>query len=105
MRKPLFLSSVKIASRRAGALQQERKVMGGKTDAPAGEHPDELDVIGVPVEIDRGEKANPDYEDAEVDEKSAYGMILASRSQPLIVGVPNPHQYNYCRAPSCRLRM
>jgi hypothetical protein len=59
-----------------GALEQERKVVGGEADAPAGKHPDEPDMVWPPVEIDRGEKADHDHEDAEVDDKSPHGAIL-----------------------------
>ena len=39
---------------------------------------------GLPVEIDRGEKADHDHEDAEVDDKSPHGAILRHGLNSLI---------------------
>ena len=49
--------------------------MGGNADAPAEQHPDEPEIAGVAVEIERGEQADHQHIDAEMDEKSARGVI------------------------------
>jgi hypothetical protein len=56
--------------------KQQRKIVGGDTDAPAGKHPDEPEMVRPPVKIDRGEKADHQDEDAEVDDESPHGAIL-----------------------------
>ena len=49
--------------------------MGGDADAPAEQHPDEPEITGVAVEIERGEQADHQHIDAEMDEKSACSVI------------------------------
>jgi hypothetical protein len=48
---------------------QKRQIMGGHADAPAGKHPDEPDVVGMTVNVDRGERSDHHHEDAKVDDK------------------------------------
>src|SRR5262249_52444200 len=59
------------------ALQQKRQVVGSKADAPTGKHPDEPDVVGMPIEIERGEPADHHHKNAEVDNECPHGGILA----------------------------
>jgi hypothetical protein len=76
-----------------GALKQERKVVGRNADAPTGKHPDEPDVVGMAIKIERSEYADHHYEDAEVNDKSPHGAILAHHPNSLSLrqprGVPN----------------
>ena len=49
--------------------------MGGNADAPAEQHPDEPEIAGVAVEIERGEQAHHKHIGTEMDEKSARSVI------------------------------
>jgi hypothetical protein len=97
-----------------GALKQERKVVGGDADAPTGKHPDEPDMIGIAVEIERGEKADHQDVDAKVDDECPHGAILRHGLRSLGPAVallrperttPNRAPKFYGLAPSRRLRM
>ena len=51
--------------------------MCGNTDAPAGKHPDEPNVVGTAIEVDRDEHADHQHENTEVNNEGPHGWILA----------------------------
>src|SRR5215471_13959046 len=54
------------------APTQKREVVGGKADAPTGEHPDEPRMTRVPIKIERGKPANHHDENAKVDDEGPH---------------------------------
>ena len=85
--------------------------MGGDADAPAEQHPNEPEIAGVAVEIERGEQADHKHIDAEMDEKCPHGVILA-HDLNFLTSVANLDHHNarrrrlvYGLPPSRRLRM
>ena len=85
--------------------------MGGNADAPAEQHPDEPDIAGVAAEIERGEQAHHQHINAEMDEKSARGVISGHDLNSL-TSVANLDHHNarqrrqvYGFSPLRRLRM
>jgi len=61
----------------AQCAEAEAPSRGSKADAPAGKHPDEPDVVGMAIEIERGQPADHHHKNAEVDNECSHGGILA----------------------------